>query len=125
MFLRYLVPTGSGLRAWLLAVIKTQVAQFPIPGEFSTHVEEHMRAIQQHLPGPQKEVLRSHVNKLLASAPELDLKRWTAAVDLTADRVGFLLANDLETSTAIVRASPDGRLRSRRRIASENSASTA
>ena len=107
MFLRYLVPTGSGLRAWLLASIKTQVAAFPIPGDLSTQVEEHMRAIQQHLSGPQKEVLRSHVNRLLASAPELDLKRWTAAVDLTADRVGFLLANDLEASTAIVKASPD------------------
>jgi tetratricopeptide (TPR) repeat protein len=107
MFLRLLVPTGSGLRAWLLAAIKTQVAQFPIPGDLATQVEEHMRAIQQHLSGPQREVLRSHVNKLLASAPELDLKRWTAAVDLTADRVGFLLANDLEAATAIVRASPD------------------
>jgi hypothetical protein len=107
MFLRLLVPTGSGLRAWLLAAIKTQVAQFPIPGDLATQVEEHIRAIQQHLSGPQREVLRSHVNKLLASAPELDLKRWTAAVDLTADRVGFLLANDLEAATAIVRASPD------------------
>ena len=107
LFLRLLVPTGSGLRAWLLAAIKTQVAQFPIPADLSSQVEEHMRAIQQHLAGPQQEVLRSHVNKLLASAPELDLKRWTAAVDLTADRVGFLLANDLEAAAAIVRASPD------------------
>ncbi|GAB4197689.1 MAG: hypothetical protein OHK0013_06100 [Sandaracinaceae bacterium] len=107
MFLRYLVPTGSGLRAWLLAAIKTQMAQFPIPVDLSSQVDEHMRAIQLHLQGPQKELLRSHVNKLLASAPELDLKRWTAAVDLTADRVGFLLANDLEAATAIVRASPD------------------
>lgn len=107
LFLRYLVPTGAGLRAWLLAAIKTQVAQFPVPNDLASQVEEHTRAIQQHLAGPQKEVLRSHVNKLLASAPELDLKRWTAAVDLTADRVGLLLANDLEAATAIVRASPD------------------
>ena len=51
--------------------------------------------------------LRSHVNRLLSAAPELDLKKWTAAVDLTADRVGFVLANDLEIATALVRASPD------------------
>lgn len=107
MFLRFLVPTGAGLRAWLLAAIKTQIAQFPVPGDLALQIDEHVRAIRQHLPGPRIEVLRSHVNKLLASAPELDLRRWTAAVDLTADRVGFLLANDLEVATAIVRASPD------------------
>lgn len=107
MFLRHLVPTGSGLRAWLLGAMKTQVPQFPIPNDLAGQVEEHVRAIRQQLSGPQQEVLRSYVNKLLASAPELDLKRWTASVDLTADRVGFLLANDLEAATAVVRATPD------------------
>jgi hypothetical protein len=44
---------------------------------------------------------------LLSAAPELNLKRWVAAVDLTADRVGFILANDLELSLAVVQASPE------------------
>lgn len=107
MVLRHLVPTGSGLRAWLLAAIKSAVPQFPIPADLSSSVNEHLGAFKQHLSGPQQETLRSLVAKLLSAAPELDLKRWTAAVDLTADRVGFLIANDLEIATALVRASPD------------------
>ena len=107
LYLRHLVPTGSGLRGWLLAAIKSVVAAFPVPADLTSAVNEHQAAFKQHLTGPQQDTLRSHVNRLLQAAPELDLKKWTAAVDLTADRVGFVLANDLEIATALVRASPD------------------
>lgn len=106
-YLRMLVPTGGGLRAWMLAAIKTAVGQFPIPKELGASVEEHLGAFKKHLSGPQQETLRSLVQRLLGAAPELDLKRWVASVDLTADRVGFILANDLEIATAVVRASPE------------------
>lgn len=106
-YLRMLVPTGSGLRAWLLAAIKSAVGQFPVPKELAASVEEHLAAFKKHLSGPQQETLRSLVQRLLSAAPELDLKKWVAMVDLTADRAGFILANDLEIATAVVRASPD------------------
>lgn len=106
-YLRMLVPTGSGLRAWLLAAIKTAVGQFPVPKNLASSVEEHGASFEKHLPGPAQERLRSHVQKLLAAAPELDLKKWVGAVDLTADRIGFILANDLELATAVIKASPD------------------
>lgn len=107
MVLRHLVPTGSGLRAWLLAGIKSTMPQFPIPADLATSVSEYQAAIKKHLSGPEQETLQSLVQRLLHAAPELDLKRWTAAVDLTADRVGFIAANDLELATAVVRASPE------------------
>jgi tetratricopeptide (TPR) repeat protein len=107
LYLRQLVPTGSGLRGWLLAAIKSVVPAFPVPGELASAITEHQNAFKQHLSMPQQDTLRSHVTKLLQAAPELDLKKWTAAVDLTADRVGFVLANDLEIAAALVRASPD------------------
>ncbi len=106
-YLRMLVPTGSGLRAWLLAAIKTAVGQFPVPKDLAGSVDEHLAAFKKHLAGPQQETLRSLVQKLLSAAPELDLKKWVANVDLTADRVGLILANDLELTTAVVRATPD------------------
>jgi tetratricopeptide (TPR) repeat protein len=106
-FLRMLVPTGSGLRAWLLAAIKSSVGQFPVPKELATSVDESLAAFRTHLSSPQQETLRSLVQRLLSAAPELDLKKWVAHVDLTADRVGFILANDLEISAALVRASPE------------------
>ena len=80
---------------------------FPVPADLTGAVSEHQSAFKAHLSGPQQDTLRSHVTRLLQAAPELDLKKWTAAVDLTADRVGFVLANDLEIATALVRASPD------------------
>jgi tetratricopeptide (TPR) repeat protein len=107
LYLRHLVPTGSGLRGWLLAAIKLAVPNFPVPGDLAGEVGEHQAAFKQHLSGPQQDTLRSLVTRLLSAAPELDLKKWTAAVDLTADRVGFLLSNDLEIASALVRASPD------------------
>lgn len=107
-YLRMLVPTGGGLRSWLLAAIKSAVGQFPIPKEQSANVDENLAAFKKHLSGPQQETLKSHVHKLLGDPrQELDLKKWVAAVDLTADRAGFLLANDLEIAGMIVRASPD------------------
>lgn len=106
-FLRQLIPTGTGLRAWLLAAIKSVVPQFPVPADMQASVDEHLGAIAKYVVGPQNEQLKSQVSKLLQAAPELDLKRWVAGVDLAADRVGFVLANDLEISLAIVRASPE------------------
>jgi tetratricopeptide (TPR) repeat protein len=106
-YMRHLVPTGGGLRAWLLAAIKLGNPQFPVPGDLAPSVAEHVAAIKQHISPPQQEQLKSLVQKLLSAAPELNLKRWVAAVDLTADRVGFILANDLELSLAVVQASPE------------------
>jgi len=106
-YLRHLVPTGGGLRAWLLAAIKTATPQFPIPPDLDAQVGEHLAALRQHLTPPQQEHLKSLVAKLLAAAPELNLKRWVTAVDLTADRVGFILANDLELALAVIQASPE------------------
>ncbi|MGE0787315.1 MAG: protein kinase [Sandaracinaceae bacterium] len=106
-YLRMLVPTGSGLRAWLLAAIKSVVGQFPVPKNLANSVEEHIASFKTHIKGPEQERLRSHVQKLLAAAPELDLKKWVGAVDLTADRFGFVLSNDLELSSAVIKASPE------------------
>ncbi len=106
-YLRHLVPTGSGLRAWLLAAIKTAVPQFPVPPDLTGSVQEHLGAFQKHILGPQLDQLHSLVQKLLAAAPELDMKRWVAAIDLTADRVGFILSNDLEITSAVIKASPE------------------
>ena len=55
---------------------------------------------------PQQQALTSLVAQLLRDQPELDLKRWALAVDLAADRLGFVLSNSLDAAVAVVRASP-------------------
>jgi tetratricopeptide (TPR) repeat protein/serine/threonine protein kinase len=106
-FIRQLVPTGTGLRGWLFASIRMVAPNFPIPAQMEPTVQECLEAIRAQLTGPQRDTLRSLTQKLLEAAPELDMKSWMAGVDLTADRMGFLLANDLKISSAVIDASPD------------------
>ena len=63
--------------------------------------------MQQDFQGVQREMLASLVSKLLQSGGALDLKKWVAAIDLTADRAGFLLAHDLATAAEVMRATED------------------
>jgi hypothetical protein len=107
LFLRQLVPTGTGLRGWLLAAIRMVAPRSPAPANMEGHVRECLDAIQHQLGGPQRDTLRSLTQKLLEAAPELDMKAWMAGVDLTADRVGFVLSNDLKIANAVIEASPE------------------
>jgi len=70
-------------------------------------VKECAHAIQQALIGPHRDALRILTQKLLEAAPELDMRRWIAGVDLTADRIGFVLSNDLKIANAVIEASPE------------------
>ena len=106
-FLRHLVPSGSGLRGWLLAAIKLGSQQFPVPADLRAKVYEHLASFEQHLLPKDRDKLTSLVHKLLAAAPELDMRRWVAAIDMSADRVGFVLANDLSLACAVIKASPE------------------
>jgi tetratricopeptide (TPR) repeat protein len=106
-YVRHLVPTGTGLKAWLFAAIKLIAPQFPVSPDMDGPVKENIEALQKNFQGPHREHLASVVTKLLQSGGSLDLKKWVAAVDLTADRVGFVVAHDLEVSTELVKAAQD------------------
>jgi tetratricopeptide (TPR) repeat protein/tRNA A-37 threonylcarbamoyl transferase component Bud32 len=106
-YVRHLVPTGTGLKAWLFAAMKLCVPQFPIAPELEGQVEEAMAPMAEDFHGVQREVLASTVSKLLQSGGSLDLKKWVTAIDLTADRAGLLLAHDLQIATDVMRATED------------------
>src|SRR5262249_20651556 len=106
-YIRHLVPTGTGLKAWLFAAVKMISPQFPIQAELEGPMRESLAALERAIVGPTRERLASLVAKLLSSGGSLDLKRWVAAVDLTADRAGFLLAHDLQIAGEIIKASGD------------------
>jgi len=107
-YVRHLVPTGTGLKAWLFAAIKTCVPQFPVSADIVGPVDEAMAAMKPDFQGVQKERLSSLVSKLIQTGAALDLKKWVASIDLTADRIGFLLAHDLQLATEVIRATEDG-----------------
>jgi hypothetical protein len=96
------------LKAWLFAAIKTCVPQFPISADLVGPVDEAMAAMRPDFQGVQKERLSSLVSKLIQTGASLDLKKWVASIDLTADRIGFLLAHDLQLATEVIRATEEG-----------------
>lgn len=106
LYIRHLVPTGTGLRAWLFAAVKLIHSGFPIAPEMQATVNENLTALEPLVVGPARELLGSTVGKLLQSGA-IDLKKWVAAVDLSADRAGFLVCNDLEVASEMVRASEE------------------
>jgi serine/threonine protein kinase/tetratricopeptide (TPR) repeat protein len=106
-YIRQLLPTGTGLRTWLFAAIRLVSPNFPIPATMEGPARECIEVIRAQLTGPQRDALRSLTQKLLEAAPELDMKRWMAGVDLSADRLGLLLGNDLKIANAVIDASPE------------------
>ncbi len=107
-YVRHLVPTGTGLKAWLFAAIKLAVPQFPVSADLQGQVDEALVAMNRDFQGAQREQLASLVSKLLQAGGALDLKRWVASIDYTADRAGFLLAHDLQVTAEAVRMSDEG-----------------
>jgi hypothetical protein len=95
------------LKGWLFAAIKLCVPQFPVAPDLAGQVQDAMAAMSQDFQGVDRERLASVVSKLLQSGGAIDLKKWVAGIDLTADRAGFLLAHDLGVATEVMRATED------------------
>ncbi|MSP24808.1 MAG: hypothetical protein EXR75_06500 [Myxococcales bacterium] len=106
VYVRHLVPTGTGLRAWLFGAIRLIHEGFPVAAELESTVRENVAAIRSMLDGPTREQLGSVVSKLLQGG-SIDLKRWVASADLTADRAGLLVCHDLEIACEMIKASDD------------------
>ncbi|HVW24320.1 MAG TPA: tetratricopeptide repeat protein [Polyangiaceae bacterium] len=106
-YVRQLVQSGTGLRSWLFAAIKMNVPMFPVTPDLEGPVRDATAALERHLAPQIRDHLARVVSKLIQSGAALDLKRWVQGVDLTADRVGFVLSHDLETAVEIVRASDE------------------
>jgi hypothetical protein len=106
LYLRHLVPTGTGLRAWLFAAIKLISSSFPVAKELEGQVKDNLAVIEPLVVGPTREMLASVVTKLLG-AGAIDLKKWVAAVDLSADRTGLVVSNDLELCNEMIKGADE------------------
>ncbi len=106
-YVRHLVPTGTGLKAWLFAAVKLCAPQFPIAEILQGQVNDAMVHMTRDFQGARRDVLASLVSKMLQSGGAVDLKKWVWGIDLTADRAGFLVAHDLAVATDVIRATED------------------
>ena len=74
--------------------------------ELEGPVAENLAFLERSLGGATRDQLSSLVTKLL-QAGAIDLKKWVAGVDLTADRAALVLANDLEIGLEMIKASDE------------------
>jgi tetratricopeptide (TPR) repeat protein len=106
-YVRQVLTSGAALRAWLFAAIKMISPQFPIAPDIEGSVVEALRSLEANLKGASRDELTRVVSTLLREGAALDLKRWVTGVDQTADRVGFVIAHDLDTAAQVIRASDE------------------
>jgi hypothetical protein len=106
-YVRQVLASGSGLRSWLFAAIKLISPQFPIAPDIEGSVMEAHHSLEANLRAASRDELTRVVSTLLREGTALDLKRWVAGVDQTADRVGFFIAHDLDTAAQVIRASDE------------------
>ncbi|MEM1414755.1 MAG: tetratricopeptide repeat protein [Myxococcota bacterium] len=111
-----LVPSAGSLRAWLLAAVRLVQPAFPVPPNLQSRSAEALSSLQRNLSATGRDQVRGQVQALLEDPPELDMRRWMQGVELTADRVGFLLAGDLAYATAVVRAGAEELVPERTRL---------
>jgi len=106
-YVRQVLTSGAALRAWLFAAIKLISPQFPITPDIEGSVKEAYQSLDANLKGASRDELTRVVSTLLREGAALDLKRWVSGVDQTADRVGFVIAHDLDTAAQVIRASDE------------------
>ncbi len=107
IYVRQIVPTAAGLKAWLFAAIKLITPKFPVAKDLEGPVQEALVALDAGLTPKLRDHLAQVVTKLLSTGASLDIKRWIAGADHTVDRAGFILADDLQTAIEVIRAGED------------------
>lgn len=101
--MRVYIESGTMMRAWLLAALKHVNPKIPIPSDLTGTVAACSGKITSGLGPVENETLRSQVTAFIESAAKVDLKQWATSVDFTADRAGFLICDDLEIASQLIR----------------------
>ncbi|MBN2193437.1 MAG: protein kinase [Polyangiaceae bacterium] len=106
-YVRHLIPTGTELKAWLFATLALVSPKIRVPADLESIARAPLQALEVGLADESRRYLAKEVVPRLLEGGALDLKRWVTAVDLTADRVGLLMANDLQVAITELRGAPD------------------
>lgn len=105
--LRHILSSLPVLKAWLFAAFKICSPHFPVSPELEGPVLEARSALERFLPPGGRDRLVELVSRLMQTSTAIDLKDWVTGVDLTADRIGLVVANDLKSVTDIIKTVDD------------------
>ncbi|MGE0325884.1 MAG: tetratricopeptide repeat protein [Polyangiaceae bacterium] len=107
-YVRHLVSSHKELRAWLSGAIRLFAPRFPVSKDIAEAAQGAAIAIERKFTPERRQALGKIVSELLQQGAALDLRRWMRGIDLTADRAGFLLCDDLPTALQVIRQAEEG-----------------
>ncbi|MCA9640257.1 MAG: hypothetical protein KC492_06155, partial [Myxococcales bacterium] len=107
-YVRHLVSSHKELRAWLSGAIRLFAPRFPVSKDIAEASQGASIAIERKFTQERRQALGQIVSELLQQGAALDLRRWMRGIDLTADRAGFLLCDDLPTALQVLRQAEEG-----------------
>jgi tetratricopeptide (TPR) repeat protein len=105
-YLRLTIQTNTELGIAFLAAIKLVQPNFPVPANQAPTVDQYVAAMRTAVQPAWFEQLSIVVHRFLQHEAKIDLQRWSQAVDLSAHRAGFIVANDLALSARFVQMEP-------------------
>ena len=105
-YLRLTIQTNTELGIAFMAAIKLVQPNFPVPPNQAPTVEQYLGAMRSYVRPEWHEQLALVVQRFIQTKGQIDLARWSQAVDLTAHRAGFLISNDLALSARFIQMEP-------------------
>ncbi len=105
-YLRLTIPTNTELGIAFISAIKLVQPQFPVPPNQAATVDQYVDMMRKSVPPEWHEQLAIVVKRFIESKGEINLQKWSQAVDLTAHRAGFIIANDLALAARFIQMEP-------------------
>jgi tetratricopeptide (TPR) repeat protein len=97
-----LVANHTMLKTWMLGALRIVSPTLGAGSILPAPLNEASEALHQDLVGARRDALVTLATKMTKGAP-VDLKRWLASVELTADRMGFFFCNDLQVALEMIK----------------------
>jgi hypothetical protein len=105
-YLRLTIQTNTELGIAFMAAIKLVQPNFPVPANQAATVDQYLGAMRTTVQPAWHEQLALVVQRFIQTKGAIDLAKWSTAVDLTAHRAGFIVANDLALSARFIQMEP-------------------
>ena len=101
-------PTAEAAAGLFFAAVELVAPGTFVPPNLALRVSTAKFRLARHMRPDELAALSAAVGRMEASDTPVDLVAWIRSVELTAGRAGLILAGDLQTALAQVRAEPRG-----------------
>jgi hypothetical protein len=105
-YLRLTIPTNTELGIAFLSAIKLVQPNFPVPANQAATVDQYLAIMRTMVQPAWHEQLALVVQRFIQTKGAIDLQKWSQAVDLTAQRAGFIICNDLGLAARAIQMEP-------------------